>query len=117
MLKAFVDAVKRTDKGFWTMVRDVTDPKGHPPAISVDAMVEELRRRINIPDVIPLDFDLDALLCAATECDAISPITVDTTPTGIFSTDLTMDLTGAKHRSRTLIDSCLGFGASTYARF
>ncbi|KAK0185621.1 hypothetical protein F5146DRAFT_1144126 [Armillaria mellea] len=78
----------------------------------------ELKHRINIPDMIPPDFDLDALLGVAAECDAIPPDMVDSTPTGIFSIDFTMDLLiHAKERFAALLDSCPGFDTSTYARF
>ncbi len=117
-MRVFIERAKKTDFAFWSGVKDITDVKTPPPAVSLEDMVKELHDCINIPADIPANFDLDSLLRAAMECDMIPPTTMGTTPDGFFLCHFTLDqLTEAKERLQIVIDSCTGFDTATYARF
>lgn len=57
-MRVFIEKAKKTDFAFWPGVKDITDAKTPPPAVSLEDMVKELHDRINIPTDIPADFDL-----------------------------------------------------------
>ncbi|SJL12634.1 uncharacterized protein ARMOST_16063 [Armillaria ostoyae] len=65
-LRVFVEKAKKTDFAFWSGVKDITDAKTPPPAVSLEDMVKELHDRINIPTDIPADFDLAGAANGAT---------------------------------------------------
>ncbi|KAK0488544.1 hypothetical protein IW261DRAFT_1306753, partial [Armillaria novae-zelandiae] len=85
LLEEFVQKARKSDGDFWTSVRDITDPKPRPPRISLDKMTAEFSARVNVPDIIPEDFDEVALLQAALEADSIPRVTVDHTEGQYFS--------------------------------
>ncbi len=62
---------------FWSMIRDLTDPKPPKPKVSLNDLAAEFERRAHIPDTFPPEFETVALELAALECSAIPSCTTD----------------------------------------
>ncbi|KAK0235257.1 hypothetical protein EDD85DRAFT_773440 [Armillaria nabsnona] len=85
LLEEFVQKVKKSERDFWCSVKEVTDPKPKPPQISAQEMAMEFAARVNVPQVMPADFNHDTLLWAALEADSIPSVTVDCSQAQYFT--------------------------------
>ncbi len=118
LLTKFVNAAEKSENGFWMMVREITDVKPVTPAVSLDQLTTEFMAQVNVPDSLPADFDIDSLLCAALEADAIPPVTQDSTSEGYFSVRMSMEeLVDIKEAMSVRGPSAMGFNRMTYQLF
>lgn len=118
LLEEFVQKAKKSEGDFWCSVKEVTDPKPKPPQISAQEMVTEFAARVNVPQVVPADFNHDALLRAALEAQSIPSVTVDHSQAQYFAHLFILDeITEIKDDIRSRGPSALGWDRTSYDLF
>ncbi|KAJ7512650.1 hypothetical protein B0H11DRAFT_1653620, partial [Mycena galericulata] len=79
-----------SNKDFWTLIHGWTDPKNRTVQVSAEELREVFESRLNPPEVLPEDFNLDERERHQRLADILPPRTSDTTPQRSFSRPFTI---------------------------
>ncbi|KAJ7452726.1 hypothetical protein B0H11DRAFT_1611888, partial [Mycena galericulata] len=79
-----------SNKEFWTLIRGWTDPKNRTAQVSAEELRGVFESRLNPPEVLPEDFNLDERERHQHLADMLPPRTSDTTPQRTFSRPFTI---------------------------
>ncbi|KAJ7876022.1 hypothetical protein B0H13DRAFT_1578463, partial [Mycena leptocephala] len=80
----------RSNKEFWTLVRGWTDPKNRAAQVSAEQLREVFESRLNPPEMLPEEFDLDERERHQHLVDMLPAQTSDMTPNRTFSRPFTI---------------------------
>ncbi|KAJ6630570.1 hypothetical protein B0H10DRAFT_1728495, partial [Mycena sp. CBHHK59/15] len=79
-----------SNKEFWSLVRGWTDPKHRTAQVSAEQLQQVFEARLNPPEIVPEEFDLDERERHQNLCDMLPASTPDTSPQQTFSRPFTI---------------------------